>query len=359
MKTIIVLLSYALLSLLITLLITPILKKTAIRINLVDQPNHRKVHQTAIPLVGGIAVFFSSFIVILAAAHQNSFRPYLTIFSASFILLIVGIIDDKRDLNAKLKLAIQLLLALLICLDGTRITSLYGLFGIYSISSWVQYLLTIVVITGVVNAFNLMDGVDGLVGSLSMIGFLSLFFTSLYFGTYNLSLLSIIFMGSTIGFLYHNLSRSKIFMGDSGSLSLGFLLVTFGIHFLQHETLNPKWNPLYPFLLLLAFFSIPVFDSLRVYMGRIKKGNSPFKADKSHLHHLLLGSGLTHKKTTLSIALFCLFFLGLGFGLVNYFSTTIILFFTLLAFWLIIRFLLMINKLQKWKSILKKLEKEQ
>jgi UDP-GlcNAc:undecaprenyl-phosphate GlcNAc-1-phosphate transferase len=358
MKSIIVLLSYGLLSLFITLLITPILKKWAIRINLIDQPNDRKAHQVAIPLVGGIAVFFSSFIMIFAAAHQNSFHQFSTIFSASFILLIVGIIDDKRDLNVTFKLAIQLLLALLICLDGIRITSLYGLFGIYTIAYWAQYLLTIVVITGVVNAFNLMDGVDGLVGSLAMIGFSSFFFTSLYFGNYNLSILSIIFMGATIGFLYHNLSRSKIYMGDSGSLPLGFLLVTFGIHFLQQEILNPKWNPLYPFLLLLAFFSIPVFDSLRVYMGRIKKGNSLFKADKSHLHHLLLGSGLTHKKVTLYIVLLCLFFLGLGFGLVNYFSTTIILFFTLVAFWLIIRFLLMINKLQEWISILKKLEKE-
>lgn len=357
MKTTITLAIYGILSLLLTLIIVPHLKKWAVKVNLVDVPNHRKVHHTPIPLIGGITVFFCAFIMIVIAGHQNTLVVnYLTIFTASFILLIMGILDDKNDLKAKYKLAIQLLLALIICLDDIRITSLYGLFGIYSIATWAQYLLTTLVITGVVNAFNLMDGVDGLVGSLSLIGFISFFVTSLYFEDTKLSILSIIFIGTILGFLRFNLSSSKIFMGDSGSLPLGFLLVTLGIQLIQTETISQKWNPVYPFILLLVFFSIPVFDSLRVYMGRIKRGNSPFKADKSHLHHLLLTAGLTHKKTTLYIVLFSITFFVLGFGLINHFSTTVILMAILLVFWMVIRFLLFLNHFQKWKIILKKME---
>lgn len=357
MKTYIELLSYGLLSFLLTVLIIPLLKKWAIKIQLVDHPNYRKVHQNPVPLVGGIAVFCASLIMLLLALTQNVvFTPYTTLFATSFFLLIIGIIDDKIEVSAKYKLVLQLLLALILCLDGTRITSLYGLFGIYTLNSWTQYLITMVVIAGVVNAFNLMDGIDGLVGSLNLVGFGMFFIISLYLTAYELSLIAIIFLGTTLGFLRHNLSRSKIFMGDAGSLALGFLLVTLGIHTLQVEAYHQKIAPVYLFLLLFTFFAIPVFDSLRVYMGRIKKGNSPFKADKSHLHHLLLGSGLNHKKTALSIIVYCLVFFAIGIGLAPTCSTTVISLLTLLLFWLGIRFLLLITHFQHWKSVLKKME---
>jgi UDP-GlcNAc:undecaprenyl-phosphate/decaprenyl-phosphate GlcNAc-1-phosphate transferase len=353
-------LSLGILSLLLTLLCIPIIRRIAIKIDLVDQPNSRKIHTTSIPLIGGISIAFSAIIVVLISGNGISFfEEYLSILSAAFTVLIVGIIDDKNDIRPKYKLAIQLLLSIIIAMSGIRIFSFYGLFGIYEIAIWAQYLLTILVITGVVNAFNLIDGIDGLLGGLALLGFSMFLVASIYYNDYFLGVLSVIFMGAIIGFLKFNISKEKIFMGDSGSLFLGFILVTLGIQLMGKQIIGEKHNYAYIFLLLVAFFSIPVLDSIRVYMGRLKRGNSPFEADKSHLHHLLLGAGLTHKKIALSVVILSLIFFFVGFGLISSFSTTMIILTILFIFWLVIRLLLLVNQLQKWKEIIKKLEKEQ
>lgn len=171
------------------------------KVNLVDKPNYRKVHTTPVPLVGGISIAFSVALVILLSGNRLPFlMEYLPIITSGFVLLIVGVIDDKNDVNAKYKLAIQLLLSLIITFSGIRISSLYGLFGIYEIVVWAQYILTIIVITGVVNAFNLMDGVDGLVGGLSVLGFTMFLLASVYFNDYYLGKISVIFIGAIVGF---------------------------------------------------------------------------------------------------------------------------------------------------------------
>ncbi|QIH40026.1 undecaprenyl/decaprenyl-phosphate alpha-N-acetylglucosaminyl 1-phosphate transferase [Flavobacterium sp. Sr18] len=358
MKIILEYLSLGLLSLLMSLLYTPILKKIAIKINLVDKPNFRKIHFTSIPLVGGISIAVSVVTVIFISGNITLCKEYLSIFSASFTVLIIGIIDDKNDIRAKYKLAIQLILSFIIALSGIRIFSFYGLFGVYEITVWLQYLITVLIITGVVNAFNLIDGVDGLLGSLSLLGFIMFLVASVYYKDYYLGLLSVIFIGAIIGFLKFNLSKDKIFMGDSGSLFLGFMLVTLGIQLLSKQETHKEYNYAYVFMILVAFFSIPVLDSLRVYMGRIKRGKSPFIADKSHLHHLLIGAGLTHKRIALAVIIFCLIFFSLGFGLISSYSTTLIIFSIMIVFWIIIRLLLSINNLQKWIQIIKKIEQE-
>jgi UDP-GlcNAc:undecaprenyl-phosphate GlcNAc-1-phosphate transferase len=358
MKIILEYLSLGALSLLLCLLYTPVLKKIAIKINLVDRPNFRKVHFTSIPLIGGISIAVSVLTVIFISGNITLCKEYLSIFSASFTVLIIGIIDDKNDIRAKYKLAIQLILSFIIALSGIRIFSFYGLFGVYEITVWLQYLITILIITGVVNAFNLIDGVDGLLGSLSLLGFTMFLLASIYYKDYYLGLLSVIFIGAIIGFLKFNLSKDKIFMGDSGSLFLGFILVTLGIQLLGKQEIHKEYNYAYVFMILIAFFSIPVLDSLRVYMGRIKRGKSPFMADKSHLHHLLLGAGLTHKRIALAVIILCLIFFSLGFGLISSYSTTLIIFSIMIVFWFIIRLLLVINNLQKWIQIIKKIEQE-
>ncbi len=359
METFLEYISLGTLSLLLTLLCTPIIKRMAIKINLVDKPNLRKIHTNNVPLIGGVSIVFSVLMVMLISRNSLSFfREYLSIFSAAFVVLIVGIIDDKNDIKPKYKLVIQLLLSFLIALSGIRIFSFYGLFGIYEIAIWLQYLLTIIVITGVVNAFNLIDGVDGLLGALSLLGFTMFLLASIYYNDYYLGLLSVVFIGAIIGFLKFNLSREKIFMGDSGSLFLGFILVTLGIQLMGKQVISQEYNYGYVFLILVAFFSIPVLDSLRVYMGRIKRGNSPFLADKSHLHHLLLGAGLTHKKIALTVIILALTFFFLGFGLISSCSTTLIILLIMILFWIVIRLLLIINNLQKWIQIIKKLEQQ-
>ncbi|MRX41662.1 hypothetical protein GJU43_20455 [Flavobacterium sp. LC2016-23] len=357
MKTVFEFISYGLLSLILTLVFVPAVRIIALKINLVDKPNYRKVHLTPVPLVGGISICLSVLVTIFVSRYSLSFlKEYLTIIGSAMVLLIVGVIDDKKDISAKYKLIIQFLLALLVAFSGTRITSLFGVFGIYEIVIWQQYLVTILIITGVVNAFNLMDGVDGLIGGLSLLGFLIFFSIALYFKDYNLAFSSILFIGAVLGFLRFNLSSEKIFMGDSGSLFIGFILITEAIKFLQKQEIDRDHSSSYTVLFLILFFSIPVFDSLRVYMGRIKRGNSPFSADRSHLHHLLLQVGLSHKKTALMISTICGFLLIIATTLRSLMSITLIIVASIIAFSAIVRILLMINKLHYWRNRLKKLE---
>ncbi len=137
-----------------------------------------------------------------------------------------------------------------------------------------------------------MDGVDGLVGGLSFLGFTMFLVVGAFYDNKELLTLSVLFMGCILSFLKYNLSiKQKIFLGDSGSLFLGLILVSLGINLLESQKISQTNNYAYAFLLLVSFFTIPVMDSLRVYINRINKGNSPFKADKSHLHHLF---GLLH-----------------------------------------------------------------
>lgn len=357
MKTYIELLCYGVLSLIITLVLIPIIKEVAIKLNLVDKPNQRKVHTNPVPLVGGISIGISILIVCLLLINKTNFiEDYVLILTCSFILLVVGVIDDKIDVNAKHKLLIQLIVSFFIAMSGIRILSLHGILGIHEIDLWAQYLLTVIVITGVVNAFNLMDGVDGLVGGLSLLGFIMFLIASLFFEDNLLGIVSVVFIGAIIAFLKFNLSAKKIFMGDSGSLFLGFILVTLGIRMTERQMTDDQNNFALPFLFVVSFFSIPVFDSIRVYLGRMKKGNSPFLADKSHLHHLLLKAGLDHKKITLTVVVLCMGLFFIGFGLASFFSVTIIVLAVLFFLWITIRFLLMISKLKEWSAIIKEME---
>ena len=347
------------LALILALIFIPIIKKIAVKVNLVDKPKYRKVHATPVPLVGGISIAVTSLLVLLISGNILLIsKEYLPIFSSGITLLIIGVIDDKNDLSAKYKLIIQLILAFIVAFSGTRITSLYGFLGIHEIATWMQYGLTILVITGVVNAFNLMDGVDGLVGGLSLLGFTMFLIASIFYDNYLLGKISVIFIGAIIGFLKFNLSKKKIFMGDAGSLFLGFILVTLGIQFMEKQRVSQDYGYAYGFLILLSFFSIPVLDSLRVYVGRMKRGNSPFKADKSHLHHLLLVAGLTHKKISIFVVLFCLILFFIGFGLISFFSTTLIIVAIMTLFWAIVKLLLMIANLNEWRETIKKLEQQ-
>lgn len=357
MKTLLEFTTLGALALILTLIIIPFIKKIAIKNNLVDKPNHRKVHSNPVPLIGGISIAIIALIVLFISGNSiNNFNEYFPILGSGFVLLIVGVIDDKTDLSAKYKLAIQLLLAFFIALSGTRITTFYGFLGIYEIATWAQYLLTIIVITGVVNAFNLMDGVDGLVGGLSLLGFTMFLVSSFFYYDYFLGKICVVFIGAIIGFLKFNLSKNKIFMGDAGSLFLGFILVTLGIHYMEKQHTTNNYGYAFGFLILVTFFSVPVLDSIRVYLGRIKKGISPFKADKSHLHHLLLTIGLTHKKISLLVVVFCMSLFFIGFGLISYFSTTLIILAIMTLFWAIVKILVMINNLYEWKRKMETIE---
>jgi UDP-GlcNAc:undecaprenyl-phosphate/decaprenyl-phosphate GlcNAc-1-phosphate transferase len=349
-----------LVSFILTLFIIPAIKKIAIRSNLVDKPGKRKVHLQPVPLIGGISITISVFLAMMVSpSFLQEILNYRIIFSTAFLLLVVGVLDDKFDIKAKYKLFIQLACSFAIANSGIRITSLYGILGIYGIPLELQYLLTIIVIAGTVNAFNLMDGVDGLAGGLSVLGFSILAVLSFIYGDMVRTTIFLAFIGALIGFLKCNLNKDKkIFMGDAGSLVLGFLLTVFGIQTLEFSQISSLIDSSIPLFLIAGFFSVPVLDSLRVYLGRIKNGNSPFTADKSHLHHLVLMLGLTHKKITLLINSFVILLVLGAIVSALFFSQTIIFILIFLSFHLITKVLTLNKDLMTWKSKLTSLEKE-
>lgn len=288
---------------LIALVLIPILKKYASKLGLLDKPNARKVHVKSIPVIGGLAIGLSLLISLLLDLSFIEYgQKYSVLLIAALLLMVVGIFDDKLNLKASHRLIIQLVCAYAVAASGVRLTSLYGVFGIGGLNTAFSYLLTMLLIAGVVNAFNLIDGIDGLAGLLALVGFSVLGFVA--FSQGNVLVLSILFslVGAILGFLMFNLNaKKKIFLGDGGSLLLGFLMVCVGIHLIEYESLSAEVART-NIAVVFGVFLIPVLDSLRVYYSRMKRGFSPFEADKTHIHHLFLHFNVSHKKASSIIA---------------------------------------------------------
>ncbi len=338
------------------LVLTPAIRAVAIRINLVDKPNARKVHTNPVPLVGGIAVFLSALLALLLAMTQSDFLiEHKTLLLGSFVLLVMGVIDDKIDLRASLKLVVQLLIAHFVYAQGIKIDSFFGVLGIYEIPEMAKYFLTIVVITGVVNAFNLMDGIDGLAAGLAITAFLAFAGLAFLTGMNGLAIIFIAFAGALIGFLRFNFSKSKkIFMGDAGSLALGFIIIVSAIMLLQASESTKYINLVIPGVI--GILIVPVFDSLRVYRRRIKKGKSPFDADKTHFHHLVLQLGFKHKWATILIVFIVILIFIIGIISNSTLGITITLSTLLLLFIIFSSILQHNSNLSYWKTKLKEME---
>lgn len=349
----------SIMALTLTSILIPILKKIAIRIGLVDKPNFRKVHKKPVPLVGGIAIFLSSMLALLVSSTfvAGAMEVAITLGS-SFVLMFTGSIDDKMDVNPFYRLIIQLGCAFAIASTGIRITSFYGIFGFQEISIIWQYFFTLIIITGVVNAYNLMDGIDGLAGGLAIVGFLTFSILSFILSDYVYLVLFASIIGSTIGFLKFNLSKDKIFLGDGGSLFLGFILVVSGINIIEKSNELATCNQPMILIAVIGIFLLPVLDSLRVYFSRIKNGYSPFRADKSHIHHLILILDISHKKTAFIIISLALLFLLVFFVLINFFSLTQVLIMGAVAFFLFMNVLNLNKKVQEWSVKIKNIEND-
>ncbi len=360
MNTIIKLVSGGIATLLFAIVLIPVLRRLGEKFGLTDKPDHRKVHSGNVPVIGGISIFCA----ILLSVFVNEYLVlaiinHAIIFGSSFILFIIGVLDDRFDLRPLQKLLIQFMCSYFIAISGVRIDSLYGLFGIYAIPVWAEYFLTIVVITGVVNSFNLMDGIDGLIGELSVLGSAILIIISFLCGAYYLAAFYIVLMGALIGFLKFNLldyNKGKIFMGDAGSLFLGMILVSSSIFFLKEYPMVFKNNKVL-LALIIGYFSLPVFDSIRVFLGRMKYGSSPFKADKTHIHHLILLFGVSHKIASIMIILLAILILIAGIIIIYCFSINTMFVVVTAIFSLVGLFLNIHKRVQKWKSIVSEMEK--
>lgn len=271
--------------------------------HLFDTPDHRKLHKQPTPTMGGIGIISGLMfaMIVLPFVLPVSIKVYFVLLGI-VTLAITGGLDDRLELSPKIRLMIQFLVAVIATVSGYCLESLHGFLGIYELPLWIAYPFTIVMIIGITNAFNLIDGIDGLAGSLGFIILTTGGILLVYAGGSELTWPMFAIAGSISGFLWYNWSPAKIFMGDTGSLPLGYLISLMSIELFSKATLFED-NNFGNFIILVAiiFPLIPAYDTIRVSIGRIKKGKSPFDADRTHLHHLLIKTEMSHAESTKSI----------------------------------------------------------
>ena len=282
----------------VTLLSIPPIISLIRKYKLYDMPNSRKEHSLPIPTMGGIAIVGGMVLSLLLWFPFKNQPGQIAFFFSIIALFALGIMDDLRDLSAKYKFVVQIALAIVIAAAGIRITSFDGLFGIYDLPVNAQYTVTILAIVGITNSFNLIDGIDGLAGGLSFMSLITLGLFLTISGDVNTALIAFALAGGVFAFLYFNFNPARIFMGDTGSLILGFVIAVLCIRLMQVNVGAPAPVLQHSPMFVLGIVLIPVFDTLRVFGVRIWKGQSPFSADRSHIHHLLTNSGYTHVVAT-------------------------------------------------------------
>ena len=297
---------YIILSLVLSFVIVffaiPIIIQIAKEKKLFDQPEERKIHKMVTPTLGGLGIF-AGFIMSLLLSLPQTGNTSLQYFIASFVIIFfLGIKDDLLIISASKKFLGQIIAALiLIKFAGIQLMNMSGLFGINEIPESASFILTLFTIVVITNSFNLIDGIDGLAGSIGVLSTAVFGMYFFYVGEQFFAIMSFALAGSLISFLIYNFQPAKIFMGDTGSLTVGIInsiLVIKFISLAQKPGVNLPLDsaPAIGFAVLI----LPLFDTLRVFILRIISGRSPFSADRNHIHHLLLDLGLSHKSTTLT-----------------------------------------------------------
>lgn len=291
-----------------------VFRKFAILINLVDQPNARKHHNGSVPLVGGLAVFVVVFSYLLIFPHTiTSSALYLGCAST---LLFVGVLDDLFDISFRLRLALQVFIsALMMGIGGLVLSHVGYLFGSTPTElSYFGYIMTVIVVVGAINAFNMVDGIDGLLGALATITFSSMGLLFYINGQQELAAFSGVIVFATVPYILMNLGiplgqRFKIFMGDAGSTVIGFTVVWLLLEGSQSSIAQgASFSP----ITALWLAAVPIIDAVSTISRRVRKGQSPFKPDREHLHHILLRLGLSTKQALVVICLIALIFAGFG-----------------------------------------------
>ena len=323
-------------SFLVVLLSTPSLIKVAILKRLFDAPGDtRKLHTRMIPTIGGIIIFagtlfsfslwFPSQKIHDSIQLFNAINDYKFIVSTLLIMFFVGVKDDIIGTAPVKKLVAHVLVGMvLVLMADIRIVGLHGIFGIDVIPYWASVFLSLFTYIVVVNAFNLIDGVDGLAGGVGFIASTAFGAWFALAGDYVMSSLAFALSGSLLAFLMFNYSPAKIFMGDSGSLTIGLTisilaikLVGFDVSSIKNQFILNTSKPIF----VMAVLAYPLVDTLRIFIYRAVRGVSPFSADRNHIHHRLIDIGCSHRKTTIILYTVNTLIIGLTLSL-TYFSAT-------------------------------------
>ncbi|MBN1897734.1 MAG: undecaprenyl/decaprenyl-phosphate alpha-N-acetylglucosaminyl 1-phosphate transferase, partial [Spirochaetes bacterium] len=300
---------YLMISFVLSVFFTLLCIKIARRYNIVDIPNERKIHKEPVPYLGGIAIFLSFMITFIIGLKTSSLfnleERIIGVLVAGTLIFLFGLYDDLKGSHPFFKFFIQIVVALILVSFGfiiDRVTNPFG--GHIMFPGWLSVILTVFWIIAIINAVNLLDGLDGLASGVIGIASFFVFFISLTQYNYIVAFISIILIGSSFGFLLFNFPPAKIFMGDAGSMFLGFIFSVLAI--LGNRKSAVALSLLIPIVLL----SIPILDTLLAIIRRANKKKNIFEADKEHIHHRLINLGIPYKKVILLIYVVCVY---LGF----------------------------------------------
>lgn len=314
------------------------------RKQLFDIPDERKIHQGVVPRLGGIAfkpvVFFS--VAFLLGISQlfgygelldgilSESRTLAFGFCAIMILYLVGIADDLIGVRYRAKFIIQICCGLMVIGGGLWINDLYGLLYLHEIPDWIGYILSIFAVVFIINAINLIDGIDGLASGLCGVAVLFYGVVFLLMHEYIYAMLSFATLGVLVPFFYFNvfgnpIKQKKIFMGDTGSLTVGMMICILSLRMVHHfpsDLLEIQANP---FILAYSPLIIPCFDVVRVYLHRVKNGKNPFLPDKNHIHHKMLAIGMRQRTAMITIVFLSVCFTLCNILLSRYMDVTLLL----------------------------------
>ncbi|MFZ4657227.1 MAG: MraY family glycosyltransferase [Caldilineaceae bacterium] len=253
---------------------TPVMRLVALRFGVIDQPAARKIHANPVPLLGGAAIYVAFIVVLLLFGDRRYIHEVIGIFIGATLVSLMGVVDDRWGLGSYVKLIGQLLAACILVYSGVQV-SIWG--------NWLDIVVTIGWVVGITNAMNLLDNMDGLSGGIAMIA--AVFFTLLasLSDQYLVGALAAALAGACAGFLIYNWNPAHIFMGDTGSLFLGFLLAAVGIK-LRFPSNSDTITWMIPVLVL----ALPVFDTTLVFISRLRRGKNPLTTPgKDHISHRL------------------------------------------------------------------------
>ena len=275
-----------------SLILVPIVKKVAHHIGAIDYPNERKVHKKPIPRLGGLAIFLSFLIGYMCFGQVTT--QMISILIGSFVIIVLGICDDIKPVPARYKFLVQTIAACIVVFYGHIYIDMVSIFGLEIVFGAWGYPLAVLLIVSIINAINLIDGLDGLAAGTSSIFFLTISVIAFYLDRLNGLdvILCVIMLGSTLGFLAYNFNPASIFMGDTGSMFLGFMISVTALLGYKGATVTSLIIPI-----LILF--LPILDTILAIFRRLLKGENIGAPDKEHLHHQLLKLNKSTKKTVL------------------------------------------------------------
>ena len=326
----------------LSFLVIPRLVFVSVKRRLFDVPNSRSSHTRAVPRLGGIIflpcmMFSYAFVLglrelngvgVATELRESLLLEMLFLICGLTIIYGIGVLDDLRGVSFRKKFVAQILAAIFFLFGDIHIDNLHGIFGIYELPVAVSYVLTIFITVLIINAINLIDGIDGLASGLSSVALAVYGFWFLSSELYAYAMLAFSLLGSVMIFFLYNVfgKRMKLFMGDTGSLILGYCLAFLAIRFCQLNA-TPEFGVVGAPIVAFSTLFIPIFDVFSVFIVRIKHGKSPFLPDKNHIHHKLLALGMSHRQAMLTLVIASSMFIILNWFLVKILGETVMFLF--------------------------------